>query len=112
MAYSNNVKQLILTIVRQGRSPETTIEYLSQHISDDEAKNYPDLKKLADSLSIPFTPMDCHEIYMSLPSSKTIRNWISEEPNPENQNQFGLKKIETEQTDILNSQRRYSGWGS
>lgn len=108
MAYSNNVKQLILAIVRQGRSPEVTLDYLSQHIYGDENEIHLNLKKLADSLSVPFTPVDCHEVSMNLPSPKTIRYWVSKELRTGNRNQFNQDNIEEKHTGILNSQGRYS----
>ena len=107
MSYSNSVKQLILTIVRQGRSPEETLNQLSHLIQDNQEKSYSYFKQLADSLSIPFTPVDCYEINKRLPSPKTIRKWISKEPKPENQNQSGLEKMEAECIGILNDQGKY-----
>ena len=108
MSYSNNVKNLILILVRQGHSPEETLKHLSQLIQGNQENSYSYFKKLADSLSVPFTPVDCHEIYLGLPSPKTIRYWVSKEPKPENRNQLSLERIEAGRIGMLSTQVRYS----
>ncbi len=88
MSYSNNVKNLILTLVKQGHSPEETLKLLSRLIHGNQENSNSYFKKLAESLSVPFTPVDCYEIFSSLPSPKTIRYWVAKEPKSKNQNQF------------------------
>ena len=107
MSYSNNVKNLILTLVKQGHSPEETLKLLSRliHGNQENSNNY--FKKLASDLSVPFTPVDCYEICSSLPSPKTIRHWVAKEPKSKNQNQFDPEKIEAERIGILNDKGKY-----
>jgi len=105
MSYSNNVKNLILTLVEQGHSPEETLKLLSRLIHGNQENSNSYFKKLADSLSVPFTPVDCYEIYASLPSPKTIRRWVSEEPK--SKNQFSPEKIEAERIGVLNNKGKY-----
>jgi hypothetical protein len=79
MAYSENTRLLVIELVKQGRSAEAVVEYLSRLLHDTGQTGYDTVSEIARSLSINFTRADWDELKYGIPDPKTIRKWAKEE---------------------------------
>jgi len=90
MAYSENTRLLVIELVKQGRSAEAVVEYLSRLLHDTGQTGYDTVSEIARSLSINFTRADWDELKYGIPDPKTIQNGLNKKPPmvkiPENKN--------------------------
>lgn len=85
MAYSDNIKRLIIGLYYQGRSPEAILEMVSKHTGNNGFQFF---KEIADTFSISFNRADWEDMQQDMIDVKTIRRWLKERrsDNPCNQN--------------------------
>lgn len=72
MAYSDNIKKLILALCNQGRSAENVLDLLSKQSN----KNESTLMKLARYVGVTFNQTDVQDLKNNdLPTAKSVREW-------------------------------------
>lgn len=91
MAYSKNIKRLIIGLSKT-QAPEKILDYITELEPDNSG--YDSLKKTADTLLIPFTPVDWKGLKSDTPDPKTIRRWVLEEKSAATTTQVETNNME------------------
>jgi hypothetical protein len=114
MAYSENTRLLVIGLVKQGRSAEVVVEYLSRLLQDTGQTGYDTVSEIARSLLINFTRADWDELKYGIPDPKTIRKWVKEETpsgaNPGKQEPMEANPIPKPIEDDTNKGRHAEEW--
>ena len=77
MAYSDNVKRLVIYLCRNGRSPNSVAAFLSSLVAQVAGQDSRGLLKMAAEASIPLGQDDWDELKASVPTATTIRSWVN-----------------------------------
>jgi hypothetical protein len=78
LAYSTNIKKIVLQLRKEGHSAEEIVDVL-ENLTIAKSAHIPDaLRQIADNASTPFGVADWNQLKGSPPSAKTIRRWEGE----------------------------------